>query len=63
MIEDKTTEELKKTTQDLGLIVNAGADEQQDTTDAQTKVTRQLPVGFKQNAEEEMAGEREGDKN
>ncbi len=43
MIEDKTTEELKKTTQDLGLIVNAGADEQQDTTTAQTNITRQLP--------------------
>jgi hypothetical protein len=62
MIEDKATEKLKKRAQDAGLIVNAGADEQQDTIAAQTKVTRKLDEHFTQNADEEMAGEREGDK-
>ena len=59
MIEDKATEELKKRAQDSGLIVNAGADEQQDTIASQTNATRPLPEGFKQNAEEEMAGKQE----
>jgi hypothetical protein len=62
MIEDKATEKLKKRAQDAGLIVNADAGEQQDTIASQTKVTRQLPEGFKQNADEEMADEKEGGK-
>ncbi len=62
MIEDKATEKLKKRAQDAGLIVNAGAGEQQDTIASQTKITRQLPEGFKQNADEEMADEKEGGK-
>jgi hypothetical protein len=62
MIEDKTTEELKKTTQDLGLIVNASADVQQDTIESQTKTTRHLDEHVKQDADEEMADEKEGGK-
>ena len=62
MIEDKATENLKKRAQDSGLIVNASAGEQQDTIASQTKTTHQLPEGFKQNADKEMADEREGDK-
>ena len=62
MIEGKTTEELKKTTQDLGLIVNAGADEKEGTIESQTKTTRHLDEHFKHDADEEMADEREGDK-
>ncbi len=60
MIEDKATEKLKKRAQAAGLIVNAGAGEKQGTIASQTKITRQLPEGFKQNADEEMAGEDEG---
>jgi len=62
MIEDKATEKLKKRAQDSGLIVNADAGEQQDTIASQTKTTQQLPEGFKQNADEEMADEKEGGK-
>ena len=62
MIEDKATEKLKKRAQDAGLIVNAGAGEEGGTIASQTKVTRQLPEGFKQNADEEMADEKEGGK-
>jgi hypothetical protein len=62
MIEDKATENLKKRAQDSGLIVNASAGEQQDTIASQTKTTHQLPEGFKQNADEEMADEKEGGK-
>jgi hypothetical protein len=62
MIEDKATEKLKKRAQDAGLIVNASAGEEGGTVESQTKVTRQLPEGFKQNADEEMADEKEGGK-
>jgi len=62
MIEDKATEKLKKRAQDAGLIVNASAGEEGGTIASQTKVTRQLPEGFKQNADEEMADEKEGGK-
>ena len=37
MIEDKKTEELKKRAQDLGLIVNAGADKNKLKPKAQEK--------------------------
>ncbi|MDQ3255760.1 MAG: hypothetical protein M3R15_17990 [Acidobacteriota bacterium] len=60
MIEDKATEKLKKRAQDLGLIVNAG--ETQGTIASQTKTTRHLDEHFKQDADEEMADEREGGK-
>ena len=60
MIEDKATEKLKKRAQDLGLIVNADAGEGQGTVESQTKTTRQLPEGFKQNADEEMARKKKG---
>ncbi len=62
MVEDKATEELKKRAQDLGLIVNASAGETQGTIESQTKTTRELPEGFKQAADVEMAGEEEGRK-
>ncbi|MBA2647526.1 MAG: hypothetical protein H0U81_12090 [Pyrinomonadaceae bacterium] len=62
MIEDKATEKLKKRAQDAGLIVNAGADEKEGTIASQTRTTRKLPEGFKQDADEEMAGEQEGGK-
>jgi len=62
MIEDKATEKLKKRAQDSGLIVNAGVGEQQGTIASQTRTTRKLPEGFKQDADEEMAGEQEGGK-
>ncbi len=57
MIEDKATEKLKKRAQDLGLIVNASAGENESTIESQTKTTRELPEGFKQAADVEMAGE------
>ena len=60
MIEDKATEKLKKRAQDLGLIVNAG--EEQGTIESQTKTTRHLDEHFKQNADEEMASETEGER-
>ncbi len=60
MIEDKATEKLKKRAQDLGLIVNASAGENESTIESQTKTTRELPEGFKQAADVEMAGEGEG---
>jgi len=62
MIEDKATEKLKKRAQDAGLIVNASAGEEGGTIASQTKTTQQLPEGFKQNADEEMADEKEGGK-
>ncbi len=62
MIEDKATEKLKKRAQDSGLIVQQGAGEQQGTIAAQTRTTRQLPEGFKQNADEEMVGKKKGGK-
>ncbi len=62
MIEDKATEKLKKRAQDSGLIVNAGAGEQQGTIESQTRTTRHLDEHFKQDADEEMADVREGDK-
>ena len=62
MIEDKATEKLKKRAQDLGLIVNASAGENESTIESQTKTTRELPEGFKQAADVEMAGEDEGSK-
>ncbi len=62
MIEDKATEKLKKRAQDAGLIVNASAGEEGGTIASQTKTTHQLPEGFKQNADEEMADEKEGGK-
>ncbi|MBA3715172.1 MAG: hypothetical protein H0W76_22380 [Pyrinomonadaceae bacterium] len=60
MIEDKATEKLKKRAQDAGLIVNASAGENESTIESQTKTTRELPEGFKQAADVEMAGEDEG---
>ncbi len=60
MIEDKATEKLKKRAQDLGLIVNASAGENESTIASQTKTTRELPEGFKQAADVEMAGKEEG---
>ncbi|HVF86819.1 MAG TPA: hypothetical protein VM866_04485 [Pyrinomonadaceae bacterium] len=62
MIEDKATEKLKKRAQDSGLIVNAGDGETQGTIASQTRTTRKLPEGFKQGADEEMAGGQEGGK-
>ncbi len=62
MIEDKATEKLKKRAQDAGLIVNAGAGEKEGTIASQTKITRELDEHFKQDADEEMADEREGGK-
>ncbi len=62
MIEDKATEKMKKRAQDSGLIVNAGAGEEGGTIASQTKTTQKLPEGFKQNADEEMADEKEGGK-
>ncbi len=60
MIEDKATEKLKKRAQDLGLIVNASAGENEGAIESQTNTTRELPEGFKQAADVEMAGEEEG---
>ncbi len=60
MIEDKATEKLKKRAQDSGLIVNASDGETQDTIASQTRTTRKLPEGFRQDADEKMAGEKEG---
>ncbi len=60
MIEDKATEKLKKRARDAGLIVNASAGENESTIESQTKTTRELPEGFKQAADVEMAGEDEG---
>ncbi len=40
MIEDKATEKLKKRAQDLGLIVNAGADQKQGTIESQPAITQ-----------------------
>lgn len=37
MIEDKATEKLKKRAQDLGLIVNAGADKNRPRPKAESK--------------------------
>jgi hypothetical protein len=62
MIEDKATEKLKKRAQDAGLIVNASAGENESTIESQTKTTRELPEGFKQAADVEMAGEEKGGK-
>jgi len=62
MIEDKATEKLKKRAQDSGLIVNAGVGEKEGTIASQTKTTRQLLKRFKENADEEMAGEKESGK-
>jgi hypothetical protein len=62
MIEDKATEKLKKRAQDSGLIVNAGADEKEGTIASQTRTTRRLPEGFRQEADEEMAGKQKGGK-
>ncbi len=60
MIEDKATEKLKKRAQDLGLIVNADAGEEQGTIESQTRTTRHLDEHFKQDADKEMTGEGEG---
>ena len=57
MIEDKATEKLKKRAQDLGLIVNASAGENEGAIESQAKTTRELPEGFKQAADVKMAGE------
>ncbi len=62
MIEDKATEKLKKRAQDLGLIVNADAGEKEGTIASQTKITHKLDEHFKQDADEEMAGEMKGGK-
>ncbi len=59
MIEDKATEKLKKRAQDSGLIVNAGVGGKEGTIESQTKTTRHLDEHFKQDANEEMAGEKE----
>ncbi len=62
MVEDEATEKLKKRAQDSGLILNAGAGGKEGTIESQTKTTRPLDEHFKQDADEEMADEREGDK-
>ncbi len=62
MVQGKATEELKKRAQDSSLIVNASAGETHGTIESQTKTTRELPEGFKQAADVEMAGEEEGRK-
>ncbi len=62
MIEDKATEKLKKRAQDLGLIVQQGADGDEGTIASQTKTTRQLDRTVKRDAEEEMACEKKGGK-
>jgi hypothetical protein len=54
MIEDKATEKLKKRAQDLGLIVNASANEKHGTIESQTETTRKLPEAFKQAADKRM---------
>ncbi len=60
MIEDKATEKLKKRAQDLGLIVNAGADEKQGTIESQTAITQKLDSSVKRIADGEMAGKKRG---
>lgn len=40
MIEDKATEKLKKRLQDMGLIVNAGADKAEPKPKANSKPTK-----------------------
>jgi hypothetical protein len=60
MIEDKATEKLKKRAQDLGLIVNAGADEKQGTIESQTAITQKLDSSVKWTADGEMAGKKRG---
>ncbi|MEJ7708447.1 MAG: hypothetical protein WKF84_00945 [Pyrinomonadaceae bacterium] len=40
MIEDKATEKLKKRAQDLGLIVNAGADKQKPKPEKKKKESK-----------------------
>jgi hypothetical protein len=62
MIEDKATEKLKKRAQDLGLIVNAGADEKQGTIESQTAITQKLDSSVKWTADGEMAGKKRGGK-
>ncbi len=47
MIEDKKTEELKKRAQDLGLIVNAGADKNRLKPKAEEKKTNGKKRGGK----------------
>ncbi len=60
MVEDKATEELKKHARDLGLIVNAGADQKQGTIASQTKTTRNLDNSIKRAAEDQMSGRKRG---
>jgi len=62
MIEDKATEKLKKRAQDLGLIVNAGADEKQGTIESQPAITQKLDSSVKWTADGEMAGKKRGGK-
>ncbi|MBA3766892.1 MAG: hypothetical protein H0W99_07870 [Acidobacteria bacterium] len=62
MIEDKATEKLKKRAQDLGLIVNASAGENESTIESQTKTTRKLDRTVKRDAEKQMAGKKKGGK-
>ena len=56
MIEDKATEKLKKRAQDLGLIVNASADEKPGTIASQTATTRRLNEAFRKATEAEQQG-------
>ncbi len=62
MIEDKATEKLKKRAQDLGLIVNAGADQKSGTIYSQTKTTKKLDRTVKRSADDQMAGKKRGKK-
>ena len=56
MVEGKATEELKKRAQDLGLIVNASAGENESTIESQTKTTRKLDRSVKRDADDQIAG-------
>jgi hypothetical protein len=58
MVEDKVTEELKKRLLDIGLIVNAGADQKHGTIASQTKTTRKLDRTVRRAAEDQMAGKK-----
>ena len=58
MVEDEATEKLKKRLQDIGLIVNAGADQKHGTIASQTKTTRKLDRTVRRAAEDQMAGKK-----
>jgi len=56
MVEDEATEKLKKRLLDIGLIVNAGADQKHGTIASQTKTTRKLDRSVKRDADDQIAG-------